>query len=422
MARGPLGPLLPLLLCSALLLVPDIVAGMQSRSKRRSHPRQTARQLSAKRRRDALAHKLHGLRSRMHGVRSRIHNDRVQEKHITETIAVVETRIGKTRHALNRTNDELESLDAEHEKVSLRLEETRARLAHERLVLGQRIRDNYQSRKATYVQTLLRSSSVRDMLSRAYLVRLIVESDARLIRSIQSDVVQIEADRRIVEAQEHKQRRVAAELEAQKRQFAADVTKRRVLLHGVRAERVEAEQELDDLEAEANLMTGRIRALSEMLRRQQEAARQAAIAARRRGRKGRYVPHPPALPTVWRGGFMRPCAGPLTSGFGMRFHPILHRYRMHTGVDFGAGYGAPIRAAAAGVVLLSAYNRGYGNCVILYHGGGVTTLYGHCSARLVHEGQSVRRGQEIGRVGATGLATGPHLHFEVRRDGVPVRP
>jgi murein DD-endopeptidase MepM/ murein hydrolase activator NlpD len=95
---------------------------------------------------------------------------------------------------------------------------------------------------------------------------------------------------------------------------------------------------------------------------------------------------------------------------------------MHTGVDFGAPSGAPIRAAAGGIVLLSAYNRGYGNCVILYHGGGVSTLYGHCSERLVREGQSVRSGQLIARVGATGMATGPHLHFEVRRNGVPVPP
>ena len=95
---------------------------------------------------------------------------------------------------------------------------------------------------------------------------------------------------------------------------------------------------------------------------------------------------------------------------------------MHTGVDFGAPTGATIRAAGGGTVLLSAYNRGYGNCVIIDHGGGVTTLYGHCSARLVREGQQVRQGQEIARVGATGLATGPHLHFEVRHNGVPVRP
>src|SRR6185437_8839269 len=116
---------------------------------------------------------------------------------------------------------------------------------------------------------------------------------------------------------------------------------------------------------------------------------------------------------AWTGSFIRPADGPITSGFGSRYHPILHRTRMHTGIDIGAGYGASIHAAAGGVVIFSGTRRGYGNCVIIDHGGGVSTLYGHCSRLLVSEGQQVSQGQTIARVGATGLATGPHLHFEV---------
>ncbi len=357
----------------------------------------------------------------MHGVRSRIHERKAREVRITESIGVVEHRIAKTRKELDQVNADLEALDAERSIVSDRLDETRARLTYEKQVLSQRLRNNFQHRNATYVQTLLQSSSVHEMLSRAYLVRLIVKSDAELIRGIQRDVQQVEADKRTVEKQERKEKQLASDLDDRKRQYMADVDKRRIILHGVRAARVEAEQELDDLESEAGAMTDRIRALSEILRRKQEEERLAEL-ARRRTRQSHAGGPAPISPRVWHGGFIRPCSGPLTSGFGMRFHPILHRYRMHTGVDFGAGYGAPIRAAAGGVVLLSAYNRGYGNCIILYHGGGVTTLYGHCSERLVREGQNVRQGQEIARVGATGLATGPHLHFELRKNGVPVAP
>jgi murein DD-endopeptidase MepM/ murein hydrolase activator NlpD len=95
---------------------------------------------------------------------------------------------------------------------------------------------------------------------------------------------------------------------------------------------------------------------------------------------------------------------------------------MHTGIDFGAPYGAPIVAAGGGTVILAHYTNGYGNCVVIDHGDGVTTLYGHCSALLVSVDEVVRQGQQIARVGATGMATGPHLHFEVRRNGVPVNP
>jgi murein DD-endopeptidase MepM/ murein hydrolase activator NlpD len=103
-------------------------------------------------------------------------------------------------------------------------------------------------------------------------------------------------------------------------------------------------------------------------------------------------------------------------------HPILGVRRMHTGVDIAAGSGTPIHAAGGGVVVYAARLGGYGNCVIVDHGGGLATLYGHCSSIAVGAGQRVSQGQVIAYVGATGLATGPHLHFEVRRNGTPVNP
>jgi murein DD-endopeptidase MepM/ murein hydrolase activator NlpD len=159
-----------------------------------------------------------------------------------------------------------------------------------------------------------------------------------------------------------------------------------------------------------------------MLRRRQAAQRAARAVRRHHPRQNDSNDAPEEEAPVWHGGFRRPCDGPVTSGFGYRYHPILHRRKLHTGTDFGAPYGAPIRAAAGGTVLLAQYNHGYGNCVIIDHGSGVTTLYGHASELLVSEGETVTQGQVIARVGATGLATGPHLHFEVRHNGVPVSP
>jgi murein DD-endopeptidase MepM/ murein hydrolase activator NlpD len=103
-------------------------------------------------------------------------------------------------------------------------------------------------------------------------------------------------------------------------------------------------------------------------------------------------------------------------------HPIYGDVRVHTGVDFAADEGTPILAAGDGVVVMASEYGGYGNATIIDHGGGLATLYGHQSAILVSEGQSVRRGQVIGRVGCTGACTGPHLHFEVRVNGTPVNP
>ena len=106
----------------------------------------------------------------------------------------------------------------------------------------------------------------------------------------------------------------------------------------------------------------------------------------------------------------------------MRYHPILHITRLHAGCDFGAPIGATIRAVAPGEVIHASYMRGYGNVVIVDHGGGISTVYAHCSRISVSDGQRVTRGQHIANVGSTGLSTGPHLHFEVRVNGRAVNP
>ena len=116
-----------------------------------------------------------------------------------------------------------------------------------------------------------------------------------------------------------------------------------------------------------------------------------------------------------------PVAGPVTSPFGWRIHPIFHVRKFHTGIDIGAGYGTPIHAADGGRVIYATWMSGYGNTTIIDHGNGISTLYAHQSSILISSG-SVTKGQVIGYVGATGYATGPHLHFEVRVNGNPVNP
>jgi murein DD-endopeptidase MepM/ murein hydrolase activator NlpD len=120
--------------------------------------------------------------------------------------------------------------------------------------------------------------------------------------------------------------------------------------------------------------------------------------------------------TIW------PVAARITSGFGMRYHPILHFGRMHKGIDFGAHYGQPIVAAADGQVVRAGWAGGYGRQVRLAHGGAMGTSYSHMSRIIVEPGSLVRQGQVIGYVGSTGLSTGPHLHYEVYRGGVAVNP
>jgi len=117
-----------------------------------------------------------------------------------------------------------------------------------------------------------------------------------------------------------------------------------------------------------------------------------------------------------------PVQGHLTSGFGERFHPILGYERFHAGVDLGAATGTPIVAAADGRVISAGWAGGYGRAVAILHSGGIETKYGHMSQIAAYAGEAVRRGEVIGYVGSSGLSTGPHLHFEVMKNGRPVNP
>lgn len=123
-----------------------------------------------------------------------------------------------------------------------------------------------------------------------------------------------------------------------------------------------------------------------------------------------------------RGQFVRPVPGGVTSGFGMRIHPVLGYRRMHKGMDFHAAYGTPIRAVADGTVAMAGRAGGYGNFVKLKHAGGLMSGYGHMSRIAVRAGAHVSAGQVIGYVGSTGLSTGPHLHYEVWKNGASINP
>lgn len=138
---------------------------------------------------------------------------------------------------------------------------------------------------------------------------------------------------------------------------------------------------------------------------------------------GKPLPKAPAKVVARPQRFTRPVAGGrITSRYGYRIHPISRSWRLHTGLDIAKPKGAAIKACRDGVVILARAAGGYGNLVILNHGNGLTTRYGHCSSLLVKPGQFVRQGQVIARVGSTGNSTGPHLHLEVRQNGKSINP
>lgn len=158
----------------------------------------------------------------------------------------------------------------------------------------------------------------------------------------------------------------------------------------------------------------------------QAEAEEADLSAFIRREEAKAAAPPPApVPTAGNPsgqGFQWPLSARITSNFGYRIHPIHGTRRLHTGIDLAAGSGTAIAASKGGTVISAGWMGGYGNAVVISHGNGLSTLYGHQSKLAVTVGQSVARGQVIGYVGSTGQSTGPHLHFEVRSNGTPVNP
>jgi murein DD-endopeptidase MepM/ murein hydrolase activator NlpD len=261
----------------------------------------------------------------------------------------------------------------------------------------------YMHQGASVLTAFVGARSVGEIASRKMVLQAIAEKDRALFNEYR--VLQARVDDR-----KRRQDQVVARIgELKHRQLdyqsQLEVTKghKKIALTNLQNRQKDLQQLLSQLESDEASVYAQIQAY--------EAARRAA--ARVPGAKA---------PPVFIGRFLKPASGPIVSGFGMRYHPILHRTRLHAGVDFGAPYGSPIRAAGDGVVISARYSQSYGNMVVIDHGNGLSTLYAHASRLMVHQGMTVKRGQIIAAVGSTGLATGPHLHWEVRINGRPVNP
>lgn len=310
-------------------------------------------------------------------------------------------RLEVAQSALLTSETRLKAAERQVQETQARLREAEQRLALQRRRFGRRIASSYQEGPVTYLDVILGSRNLSDFLDRQYYVSLVMGQDADLLKGLRAAQQVVLREREVL--LEKKQRLADAHQDnlVKMAQVAHQADERERLLESLRRDRALQEQQLQELDETSNDIEQAL----------------AAESIRRQANPGSYRNLP-----AWSGGLARPAAGPITSGFGYRSHPILGRRRLHAGVDIGAQNGSPVYAASEGEVFFASWRGGYGRCIIVLHGGGMSTLYGHLSRIDVSAGQRVRRGQRIGAVGSTGLSSGPHLHFEVRRNGVPVSP
>jgi murein DD-endopeptidase MepM/ murein hydrolase activator NlpD len=310
------------------------------------------------------------------------------------TIQATSTRIQETEYQIQQAETELKALEAKLLAAEQAYEAVRT-AAVGRLQFMQR----QQGSEGWAV--LLQSKNLNEFLERRYQLKRVYEADRTFLIDLKNKADEIVKQQQGVEAQKNAIALLRQQLLAQKDQYEVQAQQQTQLIARLKDNRVAlqaAEAQLaQDSESVGNLIRERI------------AAAQRAAARRNGG-------------VVGTGRLINPSSGSMTSRFGYRVHPILGTRRFHAGLDFGAPQGSQILAADSGTVIMAGWYRGYGNTVIIDHGGGLTTLYGHASRLYVSDGQSVKRGDVIAAVGSTGLSTGPHLHFETRENGNPVNP
>ncbi len=247
----------------------------------------------------------------------------------------------------------------------------------------------------SYLEILIHADSFSDFLTRLSLVNEIAEYDNKKLEELQQYAAEVEAIKKELEKENDRLMALKKEADGQ--------------MSVLKAKQAESQRLIDSIKSDIASFEKALRA--------QEAAEAAAREEIRRltqGSTGSYTGGRFAWPST---------STYITSPYGTRIHPVTGKLKTHTGLDIGAGMGTSIFAAADGTVLISGWNSGgYGNYVVIDHGGGLTTLYAHCSSLLVSAGQRVSRGQVIAKVGSTGISTGPHLHFEVLKNGAHTDP
>jgi murein DD-endopeptidase MepM/ murein hydrolase activator NlpD len=329
-----------------------------------------------------------------------------------EHLTGLQQNLQTTNSQINNSETQLKLANESLEMLVNALAVTERNYEERRLATIARLRFLQRSQSSQGLAVLLQSQDLSDFISRRHRLKLVYETDKQILAKLEKDANSLIKQRTAVERQKNVISIIREQLLAQKADYQAQADSQTDLIQRLNSDRLALAAAQEQLEQDSQSLTVLI---------QQKIAEQKA----REEREAREAARAKANSKIWIRGtgiFAFPSDAPTSSPFGWRIHPILGYRRFHAGLDFAASYGSTIRSADSGTVIFAGWYGGYGKSLIVDHGKGITTLYAHCSELYVSEGQSVQKGQAIAAVGSTGLSTGPHLHFEVRRNGSPVNP
>lgn len=326
--------------------------------------------------------------------RLKLTKTREEEQAVLGRLAVINKDLRSTSQKLSLAHNKIQLNVGKIDILSTELKLSENDLQAREKQLRARVQEMYKSGGLNYLELLVASRSMSDFLNRLYFFGKILNIDSRLVQAVRTDVLTVREKRGVLQERTAEIRTLAKVIAEKKQEISGLAEEKKQVYGKLKERREEYEKQVEELE----------RSSSEL---------EALILKKTAGRSGKIL---------GSGRMIWPLHGTITSNYGYRRSRWGGRSRMHTGIDIATEYGTPIAAADAGEVIFSGWWDGYGKAIVIDHGKGITTVYGHMSRLYKQVGSVVVKGQTIGLEGSTGYSTGPHLHFEVREKGRPVNP
>lgn len=317
-----------------------------------------------------------------------------RKKELDAQMAEVAERVKKLGNEISALQSDINKQEEEIERLTEKEEENKT-------LFKLRMRALYEDNNSSYLDILLSSGSLADFFYRVDMIRQVADYDQKVIADIVNQKQMVEEATAVLKEKQAEIKSAKEKEDAEKKKLTSLINENSKVMAQLEKDISAYTQEYKKFEQESANIQAQIRSLTA------SNQKNGATAAK------------------YTGGVMTwPAPGyhTITSPFGNRLHPVLKVYKLHTGIDIAAPSGASVVAAADGTVIVSGYSGAYGNYIVIDHGGGTTTLYGHHSSNLVSKGAVVKKGQKIAKVGSTGWSTGPHLHFEVSVNGTVKNP
>ncbi len=344
---------------------------------------------------DSLEEKLDDLQTRAADQKAKTDKASTQVSTISEQLRQMQGSVDEAEADYKAVKGQLDETESKIDKNEDVLKKTEVDLAKKTKILDKRVRDIYINGQINYIDVLFGAKDFSDLMTRMDLLKRIIKYDYDLITKVQQEKALV-LD-------------IKQQLEKDRQSTKLLVDDAAAKAERVKQKKADKKKLLDKAEYDRDTSDRAYQELMAASKEVQNLIRQSSYGGASTPRSG-------------NGRMIWPINGPITSEFGWRTHPIFGTARYHSGLDIGGDYGDPILAADAGTVIYAGWISGYGNAVIIDHGGGITSLYGHNQSLNVSEGQRVTQGQVIAYCGSTGNSTGPHCHFEVRENGEPVSP